>query len=61
MTFRSFGENSLLVYGGAGENEEIASNDFISISIVDRFVEFSFDLGGGAVTLRSMKRINLGI
>ena len=60
MTFRSFGENALLVYGGASENEEIASNDFISISIVDRFVEFSFDLGGGAVVLRSMKRIKLG-
>ena len=60
MTFRTFGENGLLLYGGVGENDEIGDTDFISISIVDRFIEFSFDLGGGAVVLRSTKRVNLG-
>jgi hypothetical protein len=61
MTFRTFGENGLLLYGGAGEKDEIGNTDFIVISIVDRFIEFSFDLGGGAVVLRSMKPVTLGI
>ena len=60
MTFRTFGENGLLLYGGAGENNEIGNTDFVSISIVDRFVEFSFDLGGGTVVLRSNQRVQLG-
>ncbi len=61
MTFRTFGENGLLLYGGAGEKDEIGDTDFIAISVVDRFIEFSFDLGGGAVVLRSTKPVNLGI
>ena len=61
MTFRTFGENGLLLYGGAGEKDEVGDTDFIVISIVNRFVEFSFDLGGGAVVLRSMKPITLGM
>ena len=60
MTFRTFAENGLLLYGGAGEKDEIGDKDFISIAIVDRFIEFSFDLGGGAVILRSTKHVNLG-
>ena len=61
MTFRTFGENGLLLYGGAGKKDEVGDTDFIVISIVNRFIEFSFDLGGGAVVLRSMKPITLGM
>ena len=61
MTFRTFSENGLLLYGGAGEKDEIGNTDFIVISIVDKFIEFSFNLGGGAVVLRSIKPVILGI
>ena len=60
MSFRTFGENGLLIYGGAGESERIGDTDFISIAIVDRFVEFAFDLGGGMVVLKSLKKVELG-
>ena len=60
MSFRSFSENGLLLYGGVGKDEEIGDTDFIAIAIVDRFIEFSFDLGGGMVVLKSLKQISLG-
>ena len=60
MSFRTFGENGLLLYGGVGESEKIGDTDFISVAIVDRFVEFAFDLGGGMVVLKSSKQVNLG-
>ena len=60
MSFRTFGDNGLLLYGGVGEDEKIGDTDFISIAIVDRFVEFSFDLGGGMIVLKSLKQIDLG-
>ena len=60
MSFRTFGDNGLLLYGGVGEDEKIGDTDFISIAIVDRFVEFSFDLGGGMIVLKSLKQIELG-
>ena len=60
MSFRTFGDNGLLLYGGVGEDENIGDTDFISIAIVDRFVEFSFDLGGGMIVLKSLKQIDLG-
>ena len=60
MSFRTFGENGLLLYGGVGEDEKIGDTDFISISIVNRFIEFAFDLGGGMVVLKSLKQVELG-
>ena len=60
MSFRTFGENGLLLYGGVGEDEKIGDTDFISISIVNRFIEFAFDLGGGMVVLKSLKQVQLG-
>ena len=60
MSFRTFGDNGLLLYGGVGKDEKIGDTDFISIAIVDRFVEFSFDLGGGMIVLKSLKQIELG-
>ena len=60
MSFRTFGENGLLLYGGIGEDEKIGDTDFISISIVNRFIEFAFDLGGGMVVLKSLKQVELG-
>ena len=60
MSFRTFGDNGLLLYGGVGEDDIIGDTDFLSIAIVDRFVEFSFDLGGGMIVLKSLKQIDLG-
>ena len=60
ITFRTFSDNGLLLYGGVGEDDDRDETDFISVSIVDKFIEFAFDLGGGEVVLRSTKPVVLG-
>ena len=38
----------------------INQDDFLSVALVDGFVEFRYDLGSGAVSIRSPERIRPG-
>ena len=38
----------------------ITQDDFLSVALVDGFVEFRYDLGSGAVSIRSPERVRPG-
>ena len=46
-----------------GEHQEGADTgrDFLSVSIVNGFVEFRYNLGSGPAVLRSLKKVILGM
>ena len=57
LSFRSFSEDGLLFYAQAGGSQ---ANDFISIGLLDGYVEFRYDLGVGPAILKSSVPIKLG-
>ncbi|XP_008185835.2 agrin [Acyrthosiphon pisum] len=57
MEFKSFSDDGILLYD---QQQPDGSGDFISIAIVNKFVEFKYNLGNGAVVLTSVHPITIG-
>nr|XP_006139537.1 pikachurin [Pelodiscus sinensis] len=55
MTFRPDSENGVLLY-----SYDTDSKDFLSINMVDSYVEFRFDCGSGTAIIRSEEPVILG-
>ena len=55
FNFRSFAEEGILFYAQGSKD-----NDYVSISLMNGFVEFRYDLGSGTLVLRSNTKIMLG-
>ena len=55
LAFKSFSEDCILFYAQGSKD-----NDFISISVLNGFVEFRYDLGSGTLVLRTNARIQMG-
>ena len=72
LVFRTFSDECILLYADSGKSvassaSSFASasvsteNDFISLAIVQGFVEFRYDLGSGVpLVLRSAEPVQLG-
>ncbi|XP_069117853.1 agrin-like isoform X2 [Argopecten irradians] len=56
MSFRSLNTDGLLLFSSQFAN---GTGDFISITLVDQYVEFRFDLGSGIAIIRSLEKIPL--
>ncbi|KAK3873150.1 hypothetical protein Pcinc_021789, partial [Petrolisthes cinctipes] len=56
MEFRTFTDSGLLLYS---QQEEDGSGDFLSLAIVDGFVEFRYNLGSGPALVRSHQRVQM--
>ncbi|XP_066155435.1 agrin-like isoform X4 [Euwallacea fornicatus] len=57
MEFKSYTYDGILLYNA--ENED-GIGDFVSLSLVNGFVEFKYNLGHGPVIMRSLDKIELG-
>ncbi|XP_047103716.1 pikachurin-like [Schistocerca piceifrons] len=57
MEFISYANDGLLLYN---QQKEDGIGDFVSLAIIEGYVEFRYDLGNGAAVLRSANRITLG-
>ncbi|KAG8193219.1 hypothetical protein JTE90_005566 [Oedothorax gibbosus] len=57
IEFKSFSNDGLLLYNGQTAS---SSGDFVSLTLKDGFVEFRYNLGSGAVVIRSSDRVPLG-
>ena len=55
ISFRSFTEDGIIFYAQGSKD-----NDFISLAILNGFVEFRYDLGSGTLLLQSNSKINMG-
>ncbi|XP_059088020.1 agrin-like [Tigriopus californicus] len=55
LKFRTFAHDGLILYNEG--NIDNGETDFLSLAIVDRYVEFRYDLGSGPVVLRSNSEI----
>ena len=52
LSFRTFSNDGLLVYGGSGGS----GTDYFSIKLEDGHLVFEYELGGGPVVLKSAAR-----
>ncbi|KAI5711140.1 hypothetical protein M8J75_014484 [Diaphorina citri] len=57
IVFKAIEPNGILLYNG---HRADGVGDFIALYLNDRYVDFTFDLGTGAATLRSSNPISLG-
>ncbi|XP_047735915.1 agrin [Hyalella azteca] len=55
LEFRSFTSSGLLLYT---QQQEDGEGDFLSLAVVDGFVEFRFNLGSGTAIIRSHHKIS---
>ena len=55
ISFRSFTEDGIIFYAQGSKD-----NDFISLAILNGFVEFRYDLGSGTLLLQSNSKITMG-
>ena len=55
FSFRSFSEDGILFYAQGSQD-----NDFLSLSLKNRFAEFRYDLGSGPLVLKTNIQIQLG-
>ena len=68
LVFRTFSDEGILLYGDGGRtmpsaapNTPVPENDFISLAIIQGYVEFRYDLGSGVpLVLRSAEPVKLG-
>ena len=58
LEFRTFADDGVILYSGSGGGGQ--DEDFLSVALVDGFVEFRYDLGSGAVSIRSPERVRPG-
>ncbi|GFU04717.1 hypothetical protein NPIL_519981 [Nephila pilipes] len=56
IEFKTFSNDGILLYNG----QTSKSGDFVSLTLKDGFIEFRYNLGSGAVVLRSTQRVQLG-
>ncbi|CAL4063227.1 unnamed protein product [Meganyctiphanes norvegica] len=56
LEFRTFTENGILLYS---QQQKEGSGDFISLSLVDGYVEFRYNLGSGPVVIRSHQQVEI--
>ncbi|KAG1944011.1 pikachurin [Pimephales promelas] len=56
VTFQPTNPDGTLLY-----TDDVASRDFLSVSLVDGYVEFRFDCGSGASVIRSEEAVTLGV
>ncbi|GFY50836.1 hypothetical protein TNIN_474141, partial [Trichonephila inaurata madagascariensis] len=56
IEFKTFSNDGILLYNG----QISKSGDFVSLTLKDGFIEFRYNLGSGAVVLRSSQRVQLG-
>ncbi|XP_027198561.2 pikachurin-like [Dermatophagoides pteronyssinus] len=56
IIIKPYEQNGLFLYNGERMDK---TGDFISLNLVDGFVEFRFDLGSGAAILRSPEKISM--
>ena len=59
LEFRTFADDGIILYSGSG-GADGGDADFLSVALVDGFVEFRYDLGSGAVSIRSPERVRPG-
>lgn len=57
MEFKSYTEEGILLYN---QQKLDGLGDFVSLAIINGFVEFKYNLGNGAVTIRSLDKIQTG-
>ncbi|XP_060515918.1 agrin-like isoform X3 [Cylas formicarius] len=57
MEFKSYTYDGILLYNAENDN---GLGDFVSLSLVNGFVEFKYNLGHGPVIMRSQDKIELG-
>ncbi|XP_030748435.1 agrin-like isoform X2 [Sitophilus oryzae] len=57
MEFKSYTYDGMLLYNAESDS---GIGDFVSLALVNGFVEFKYNLGHGPVVMRSMDRIELG-
>ena len=55
--FRTLADDGVILYTGSADG---ADADFLSVALVYGFVEFWYDLGSGAVSIRSPERVRPG-
>ncbi|XP_066971041.1 LOW QUALITY PROTEIN: agrin-like [Macrobrachium rosenbergii] len=56
LEFRTFTDSGILLYS---QQEQDGSGDFISLALVDGFVEFRYNLGSGPAIIRSHERVQM--
>ncbi|XP_064092109.1 agrin-like isoform X6 [Macrobrachium nipponense] len=56
LEFRTFTDSGILLYS---QQEQDGSGDFISLALVDGFVEFRYNLGSGPAVIRSHERVQM--
>lgn len=57
VEFKSHSDDGILLYN---QQKVDGLGDFVSLAIVNGFVEFKYNLGNGAVLIRSLDKIQLG-
>lgn len=56
LEFRTFTDSGILLYS---QQQRDGSGDFLSLALVDGFVEFRYNLGSGPALIRSHERIQM--
>jgi agrin len=56
IELKTFSENGLILYD---QQKADGSGDFVSLALVNGFVEFRYNLGDGVVTLTSLEKLTL--
>ncbi|XP_014210808.1 agrin-like [Copidosoma floridanum] len=56
LEFKTYAENGIILYD---QQKQDGSGDFVSIAIVDGFVQFRYNLGNGPVILTSPERVTM--
>ncbi|KAG0728646.1 Agrin [Chionoecetes opilio] len=56
LVFRTFTDSGILLYS---QQQRDGSGDFLSLALVDGFVEFRYNLGSGPALIRSHERIQM--
>lgn len=56
VEFKTYAENGIIIYD---QQKLDGTGDFISLAIVDGFVQFRYNLGNGPVILTSSERVTM--
>ncbi|XP_011499741.1 PREDICTED: agrin-like [Ceratosolen solmsi marchali] len=56
VEFKTYAENGIIVYN---QQKQDGTGDFVSLAIVDGFVQFRYNLGNGPVILTSPERVSM--
>lgn len=56
LEFRTFTDSGILLYS---QQQRDGSGDFLSLALVDGFVEFRYNLGSGPALIRSHEQVQM--